>query len=227
MTKNAKLPGPMIESGVRTAKNKLILAVTLTLAALAPAVASADSFILDTGIPQGSGAPVELLTSSFAAELYITAGETITQLSAYLTQGSGEVGSTFEWSLYSAAGPFLNSRNIEAASFNAIGTFSGNGWNSVAVDWTATTSGYYWIALSPQNDPGLDLPLETSDSTGTVPATAFAYTGTNHEFMTDTAYPVGIEVTATPLPAALPLFAGGFGVVAMIAQRRKRQVSVA
>jgi hypothetical protein len=38
---------------------------------------------------------------------------------------------------------------------------------------------------------------------------------------------VGIEVTATPLPAALPLFAGGFGVVAMIAQRRKRQVSVA
>ena len=30
-------------------------------------------------------------------------------------------------------------------------------------------------------------------------------------------------VAATPLPAALPLFAGGLGVIAWLARRRKRQ----
>ena len=35
------------------------------------------------------------------------------------------------------------------------------------------------------------------------------------------------DATATPLPAALPLFAGGLGVIGLIARRRKRSIAKA
>ena len=36
-----------------------------------------------------------------------------------------------------------------------------------------------------------------------------------------------VSVSATPLPAALPLFAGGLGVIGLLAKRRKRKVAAA
>jgi len=38
---------------------------------------------------------------------------------------------------------------------------------------------------------------------------------------------LGVEATATPLPAALPLFVGGLGVMGLLGWRRKRRVQAA
>jgi hypothetical protein len=35
------------------------------------------------------------------------------------------------------------------------------------------------------------------------------------------------DVVATPLPAALPLFAGGLGVIGLLARRKKRKAPAA
>ena len=40
-------------------------------------------------------------------------------------------------------------------------------------------------------------------------------------------YFLGLELTATPLPASLPLFAGGLGVIFFVARRAKRKAAVA
>src|SRR5580658_362227 len=150
------------------------LLAPLALAALAPNVASAQSLILDTGTPAtGSGAPLpaELNTKNwYAAEFTVAPGETITQLSAYLTQGDGKVNDTFTWDLYSGSGSFIGATTAtrETAADSTTGTFLANGWNSVAVDWTPT-AGTYWLALqvsSTAQTDGLDLPVEPSLTSG-------------------------------------------------------------
>ena len=41
----------------------------------------------------------------------------------------------------------------------------------------------------------------------------------------DPTYAVGFAPTATPLPAALSLFAGGLGVIGLLGSRRKRKAA--
>jgi hypothetical protein len=206
-------------------KKPIAAAVALTVVALAPGIASAD-FVLDTGTPAGS--TTVLLNSSgwYAAEFTVSAGETaITELSAYLTQGVGQVGNTFTWDIYSASGTFLGP-NRELPTYTAVGTFNGNGWNSVNVNWVPTTPGNYWVALQVSNSsqtPGLDLPTETSTTTGTVPATAFAFAGTNARYALETANPVGIEVSAVPLPAAVWLLGSSLLGLGPWLRRRRSQ----
>jgi hypothetical protein len=209
--------------GAHTMKNKLISAITFAIALLGSGIASASSFILDTGTPPTT-TPVDVLNAVdwYAAEFSVTAGETITQLSAYLTQGAGEVGDTFTWDIYSASGTFLG-RNREAPSFTTTGTFSGNGWNSVSVNLTLTP-GLYWVALQvsgPSQTRGLDLPTESSVSSGTVPAIAFAFAGTNGQFELDTTSPFGIEISAVPLPATVWLLASGLLGLGSVVRRRR------
>lgn len=204
-------------------KLKPILAVAFALS-FASSIASASTFILDTGTPPTT-TPVNVLNASdwYAAEFSATAGETITQLSAYLTEGAGQVGNTFTWDIYSASGTFLG-RNREVASFTTTGTFLHNGWNSVAVDWKPTTTGLYWVALQVSGAAqtrGLDLPTEASDSSGTVPAVAFAFAGTSHQFVLETTSPVGIEVSAAPLPAAVWFLGSGLLGLGAMARRRR------
>jgi hypothetical protein len=202
---------------------KLILAAAVALAVL-PGIASAD-FVLDTGTPTGTG-PAALLNSSnwYAAEFSVTAGETIGALSAYLTQGVGAVGSTYTWDIYSTSGTFTGP-NREAPITSFTGTFSGNGWNTTAVNWTPTTSGSYWVALQviagTGETTGVDLPTEASASTGTVPATAFAYAGSNARYALETNTPVGLEVSTVPLPAAAWLL--GSGLIGFGARIRRRR----
>ena len=50
-------------------------------------------------------------------------------------------------------------------------------------------------------------------------------TTTGPAFLDDFTITAADETNATPLPAALPLFAGGLGVIGLLAQRRKRRAA--
>jgi len=215
---------------------KLTLAAALALAVLAPQIASAQFYVLDTG-SSPSGPSVVLNSNNwYAAELTLTAGETITGLSAYLTQGSGASGNTFTWDIYSTSGTFLGGTNStrESASATATGTYTSNGWNTISVSsvasWSALAAGTYWIALQVSGSsqtPGLDMTEEASTNSGTTGTTTFAYAGSNHEYSlydpstsTTPAPPVGFEISAVPLPAAVWLFGSGLlGLGTMIRRR--------
>jgi hypothetical protein len=204
-------------------KIKLMLGTAVAIAALQPQIGSAQSFVLDTGAPS-SGTDAVLNSSNwYAAEFTLGAGQTITNLSAYLTQGSGEPGNTYTWDLYSASGTFLG-RNREGNTDTTTGTFSTNGWNSTTVNWNPG-AGTYWIALqvsSSSQTPGLDLPTETLTTTGTAPALAFAYSnGTSTGYALETNNPIGVEVTAVPLPAAVWLLGSGLASLGFAGRRRR------
>ncbi len=206
------------------------LTTLLAIAGLSPGLASA-SLILDPGTPPLTGTSAVLNSSDwYAEEFAVTAGETITQLSAFLTQGVGQPNDTFTFDLYSASGTFLGATNgtRETVSDSITGTFTANGWNSVSVNWANLTAGNYWLAVqvsSTQQTRGLDLPSESSSSAAaaTAPALAYAFAGSNHEYGTAGAPDVGLQVTATtpvPLPAAVWLL--GSGLVALGGARRRR-----
>jgi hypothetical protein len=212
-------------------KAKMILAGALLLAALAPGLASAE-YVLDTGTPPAPGGTVPILNKSdwYAAEFTLGPNATISQLSAYLTpDGSGSVGSTFTWVLYSASGTFLGANRENPVGYvsptnlgdSVTGTFEASGWNSTTVNW-APGPGTYWIALqvSSGQTSGLDLPNGDSTSTGTAPTLAFAFAGTNGRYA-NLSDGFGVQVSAVPLPAAAWLL--GSGLVGLASLRRRRR----
>lgn len=210
-------------------KKSLALVGAIAAVALLPGIASA-SFILDTGTPTGTGAPVLLNTSQWlAGEFDVTAGETgqAYALSAYLTQGVGEPGDTFTFDIYAAGSGFTaRASSREAPLYTGTGTFKANGWNFSSTDWTPSTAGDYWLALqvsSTTETKGLDAPVETSSSTGTVPAIAFAYAPSSGQYTLTGAPDIGLEVTAVPLPAAFWLL--GSGMIGLGAMARRRSAA--
>jgi hypothetical protein len=208
-------------------KKICLAAVTIGLAG--PNLAQA-SFILDTGTPAGSGAPVVLnTTQSFASEFTLSANETISDLAAYVTAGADQPGALFEFSIYSNAAGFVGLRNLPAPLFTTAATFTANGWNSEAVNWTAPAAGNYWLvvgAAGSATNPGLDLPQEASATTGTAPALAFAYaSGTNAKYSTSGAPAIGVEITGlspTPLPNSLLFLTSGLLALGWFASRRSQ-----
>jgi len=210
----------------------------LAAALFAPGLASA-SYVLDTGTPtSATGSPVTLLnTSQFvAAEFDVTtANEAITALSAYLTEGVGNVGDTFTIDIYSPTS-FTGRSNQRTQLYTTTGTFAANGWNNVAINWTPPSTGDYWVALqvsSTTQTKGLDLPgagITTSSATtpsGTSPALAFAYAGTNGQYNIESTSapttPFGIELTqATPVPLPTTAWLMISGMIGGLSFARRR-----
>jgi len=217
-----------------TCKGSALLTATL----LAPGLASA-SFVLDTGTPtSNTGSPVNTLSTSqfVAAEFDVTtANAAITELSAYLTEGAGNVGDTFTVDIYSTSN-FTGRSNQRNQLYTTTGTFEGNGWNNVSMDWTPTSTGNYWVALqvsSTTQTRGLDLPgagITTASATtpsGTVPALAFADAGTNGQYIIEstsaptTPFGIQLQTAPVPLPAAAWLLLSGIGGLGMLVRRRR------
>jgi hypothetical protein len=214
---------------MKTTNNKITLIAGAIAACVLPAVASAD-FVLDTGDPTGSSVSTLSSAQFLAGEFEIGAGVTITQLSAYLTEGVGQPGDTFTFDIYSglSGNTFLSrSSQREAPLLSVTATYTADGWNSSGVNWTAPTTGDYWLAVqvaSPTNTKGLDAPNEASATTGTAPALAFAYAPSSGQYTLSVAPAIGLEVTTgspVPLPAAFWLLGSGMLSLGGMVRRRR------
>lgn len=218
---------------------KIFAAIAATVAAgVLPAVANA-SLVLDTGTPTGGSYYVLSTGEFFAAEFSLTAGESINQVAAYLSQGTGALNANFTFDIYSDNnGAFLNTKYANLSGnglldYSATGTYTTNGgWNSLTLStpWTASTTGNYWLAVQVSTSTsnytrGVDLQSEASSTTGTAPAEAFAYystSGTSGYYKTSGAPAVGLQVSAVPLPAGLPLLVTGLAGLGVLALRRRQ-----
>jgi hypothetical protein len=187
------------------------------LAALTSTFASADVDVLNTGTPTGSGGPVELNNGTiFAVEFQLNAGQSLTSVSTYFTQGDVSTGSSFDYFIY--ANPL--SRN-EVASANAAELWSGTpGWDSSTnLSFTAQTTGDYWLAIEGTSSQFLYLPGLSSATAGSTPALGFE-TKSGANWVTTTA-DYGVEITATPEPSAWALALVGVGAFVYIRARRQ------
>jgi hypothetical protein len=212
----------------------LASAGALAAALLSPGMASAG-FVLDTGTPAGSSTDSFNSTTWYAEEFSVAAGESVSNLAAYLTQGPGEPGATFTFAIYAnsgAGGNFIGSTASNRGAdevYSTSGTLSSSGWSSAAANWTPSVGGDYWLAIQ-QTSTGtaysLDAQTEASTTTGTAPALAYAIysTSAGSKYQLSGGDPIGLEVTAAPvpLPGALWLLGSGVAGLAGIARRRRQ-----
>ena len=192
------------------------------VAILTSNLASADTDVLNTGTPTGTGAPVELLGSTqFGVEFQLTGPATIDSISTYLTQGSASTGAAYEYFLYSGTALTRNSAAIDTAAELWGGT---SGWNSSTVNWALSTGTYTLAIQSTSSGGALDLPLLASTTSGSTPALGWQdKSGSNWTATTTTTY--GIEVTelsATPEPSAWALAFVGVGAFVYLRARRQK-----
>jgi hypothetical protein len=90
------------------------------------------AFVLDTGRPTGSSQLILSTSQSFAAESSIGAGETVTDLSAYLMPNSGNADS-FEFEIFSNNPTFIGARSpalVYSTSATVTTTSGAPGWDS-------------------------------------------------------------------------------------------------
>jgi hypothetical protein len=201
--------------------NQKIIASLATAALLLPGVSKA-AILLDTGMPTG-GLTASIGSSSLqAAEFYATQGETITQLSVDLSKiatGNGDLATLYLFGSNISRSP--------AALTSASAVFNASGWTSANVDYVIGATGYYYIAVGSSVGTTFDAPSGATTSSGTVPATAFAFSSNSGSQYSAETSGIGFQVVGVPAPepTSYGAMAGlGLLVVAVGSQLRRRQV---
>ena len=152
------------------------------------------------------------------------------------------------WLIGSHQGVVGTAADVEHGSFalqisndtgQALPTLSQTLSTTVGVQYTIT----FW-AMAPNSDSNsfLDVFVDgVGDTiTGTLPYTeeTFSFLGTGSDTLSISAlntpsfyyvdnFNISSSVTATPLPAALPLFAGGLGMIGWIGSKKRRKIQTA
>jgi hypothetical protein len=201
-----------------------VAAVAFSALGLAPLIASAQSFVLDTGQPASNTSPAPVVLSApYAAEFAVSANTQITNVSAWLTAGGAQPGQTFTFALYSSSSfTSLRFSNLSPLANDTVSpSYETAGWTSAIVNWNLATAGDYWLVIEPGSTSQLDLPQETSSSTGTVPALSFAKKNGSGTMTAGTGPAIGLEITAVPEPSTYALMLAGVSLLAWIARARK------
>jgi hypothetical protein len=177
--------------------------------------------LLDTGTPNGNSIYVISTASSIEAEFAGTKGQTITQLSAYLTNPPGDnySGDFFTFNLYSSLRTTGNRTN---PIFSTTATFTGNGWNTASnLSFVLPSTGDFWLAVQ-GSSPGITYDAPSSANTGGAPALAFAFSSTASNYYTISSPGIGLAVTAAPEPTSWALLLGGLASLLLWLRRPSR-----
>ncbi len=170
----------------------------------------------------GQSAPGEFVYEDYTwAQLQDTVGNVVATLITARTEPSGNIipGAGIPIPVDAVLTPSSVTITGGAPTWSPLGTWSNQCWgpgcgytNWVQSDYTIQNGGTYVLAFGVSNwgdqiyDSGL----------------AFAGLTVGGSAIPGEAEDDEIEI-ATPLPAALPMFAGGLGVIGIIAARRKRK----
>ena len=206
--------------------NKLKAALASALVAVCAAPLSAQaSFVLDTGVPSGSGLAANLDSSDYyAAEFTLGASETITSIESYVTAGADSPGDTFTIALYSADD---FGQRTSTPVFAGQATYEADGWTGLTgLGLSGLAAGNYWAAVEVGSaDSAFALGLPTPAAGGTAPALAYAFnSGPGYTTVGAPAIGMEVQVAPVPLPGALLLFASGLLGLGGAARRRVARV---
>jgi hypothetical protein len=214
---------------MRIMMNKLIASVALATVFMAITQAGAATYTY-TGVysPGNDGnnyyasAAVDLSCAGPCSSGIYTEGGTLTSFTLSIDGPSPSNAPVF--SISSSDLNYISSADPTLFGFPSYLTLSNVGGVITITNWSvfADTTGdpalnfaIYTIGNDPINFTQ-DYYADGSISSGTLNANPGVWTG-----------PGITSATATPLPAALPLFAGGLGVMGLLARRRKRKNTAA
>ncbi len=156
---------------------------------------------------------------SIAVEFDVGAATTITGVEAWLTSTSGS-GTVVDLGIMAdsgglPSGPFLD-------SFVTLVPFTTP--VNQTVDWSVAAGNYWLVAIA---ESGFIGSWETNDSINN--NCAYDQGGGGWGLCNPSSAPAaiitGADVSATPLPATLPLFATGLGALSLLGWRRKRKAA--
>ena len=209
--------------------SKFVFSSWMAAVLLAAALPASADGVVDTGAPNGQAVGAYTLNSTdwYAAQVSL-ATSSVTDVKTHLLGGTA--GETFTVALYADDG----SSHLPTATalYSATATFSNDGWNGVSnlAGWTVT-AGLYWLAFEVQ--PGQTLGdggiysggLLDKGAANPVLSTAFDTSGglSGYALTAPTPLTIGLQVSAVPEVATLPLLISGLGVLGLIAFARTRK----
>ena len=195
--------------------------VVFVVGALAAAEGAKSATLVDTGTPADPNSPVAVFSknATFAAQFTLSGNHTINSVEIFFeTRFAGDATLKILNNLSNipASTVFAQTFNFAVAPAQFV-PFSGLSVN--------LGTGTYWIALF-----GLDTFAGVALTQPPNPAPFYAFTIDRVNWSTDTAARfafrvTGDEVAQTPLPAALPLFTSGLGVLGLLAWGREKKVA--